>query len=258
MNKKTPRAIAEIVGKSPQYIDREIKKDPPTLTVIHDGNTASGKPRLKVDYDGQLTQDFIIKRLGHIPTDLPKKERKKYTPVKAKQEQPEKPKQPLHEPGFIKPPPISTNPSGVSSLPTEEQKNKTWYDIQLKKQQIEEKRIKNEQQRGNLIEKSLVELLFGKIHQIDVDQIKPLGIELNPKLISITNEMNKAKAKSICDLVKIDDSTTLKNIESILNSGEKEMKTKIISACEDISATILKNVQSETEVFLAVMESETK
>ncbi|MEJ2062339.1 MAG: hypothetical protein P8X74_03520, partial [Reinekea sp.] len=99
----------------------------------------------------------------------------------------------------------------------------------------------------------LVELLFGKMYQIDVDQIKPLGNDISPKIIAIINEKNKQKAKEITENLKLKDDRK-KEIESILNAGEREIKTKIISVFEDTIGSILKNIQSEIDNFLNILE----
>lgn len=94
------------------------------------------------------------------------------------------------------------------------------------------------------------------MYQIDVDQIKPLGLDLAPKIIGIVNEQNKRKTKEICEFLGISDEDQQSTIESTLNSGENEIKTKIISVCEDTSTDILKNVQSEIDNFLDILEGE--
>lgn len=222
-------AFAKEIGVTPQMIDKH--KDRLTLVKV------KGKKKKQVDRYGTETLEYLKWRSETHGLEIPftKSEPEENGTMLAK---------------------ISTNPSGKTNLTLEQQKNKNWYDIEIKKRTIKEKDLKIEQKRGNLIEKKLVELLFGKIYQIDTDQIKPLGIDLSPKIIAIVNEKNKIKAKSIIDLLEISDNSKLKQIESILNSGEKELKTRIVSTCEDISATILMNVQAEIDNFLNILEVE--
>ena len=59
MSKISKSALAEVAGCSAQYIDKVQKLFPPIVDFIQDGTTKKGKPRIKVDKDGQLTKKFI-------------------------------------------------------------------------------------------------------------------------------------------------------------------------------------------------------
>lgn len=248
MNLISQTKLAALAGVTKQRITAVLKAEPPLVTIVIDD-----RGKKKIDLDGHLTANYLKGRKPTEQKPQPEKKSKRGRPRDVQ----EQPVNPYEGAGDYQ---ATGNPSGVG-LPGANDvisgggHGKTWYEIQLKKQQIEEKRIKNEQQRGNLIEKSTVELLFGRMYQIDVDQIKPLGVDLSPKIITITNELNKQKAKTILEALEITDKSVLKQVESVLNSGEKEMKTKIISVCEDISAGILANVQAEINNFLEVMET---
>lgn len=226
-------AFAKEIGVTPQMIDKH--KDRLTLVKV------KGKKKKQVDTTGKETLEYLLWRRENIDQLPP-----------AIQSEPDE-----DGPAFERK--ISSNPTGLASFiqgvaEEPDKSKKSYWDIRLKKEQIEEKKIKNAQKRGDLIEKKLVELLFGKMYQIDVDQIKPLGLDLSPKIIAIVNEKNKEKAQEVGKLLKVSDQETVKQIESILNSGEQEIKTRVISVCEDTSAGILKNVQSEIDNFLNILE----
>lgn len=128
------------------------------------------------------------------------------------------------------------------------------YEIEKIKQQTEQFRIKNEQIRGNLIEKRLVEILFGKIYQIDEDQFKQAGVDISKRSLAIFNSRNKQKAKDLIQMIQEKDDIKLKNIESILNSDLEPMKIDLISMFEDIATGVLNSVRREIDMFLAGME----
>lgn len=210
-----------MLGVTPQYID----KIQDQLTFVN----VKGKVKPQIDLHGSKTIQYLSER------------ERKSGQQQIETQEPD-PTQPKTNYGKLS--------SGLPGADTEELKA-------LKKEKLEEEiekiKIHNQQGRGSLIEKKLVELLFGKMYQIDVDQIKPLGNDISPKIIAIINEKNKQKAKEITENLKLKDDRK-KEIESILNAGEREIKTKIISVFEDTIGSILKNIQSEIDNFLNILE----
>jgi hypothetical protein len=149
----------------------------------------------------------------------------------------------------------SNNPSGLANQQNNIKEEEPLKDKKTRKQ-IEELELKIEQKRGNLIEKNLTDIFFGKIYQIDSDQLKQLGSNLSPRLFRIINERNKLKTNEICELFETTDKDLKESVESILNSGEKEVKTKIVGVFEVSVSDILKTIKEEIDNFLDLLEAD--
>ncbi len=132
------------------------------------------------------------------------------------------------------------------------------YDLKQKniKLKNEELQLKIDQKRNDLITKNLTDIFFGKMYQIDSDQLKQLGSKLSPKIFSVINERNKIKTNSICKLIETEDKEKKESIESILSSGEKEIKTKIVGIFEESIHSILKDIKDEIDNFLDLLEAD--
>lgn len=241
MKLTTPKEISRITKKSAQYIDRELKKNPPTLTVITKGKTASGKKRIKIDLDGELTQKFI--RLRVPDSEYLKPEKKKATRTEEKIK---------NEPAEEFDPLESRNPSGLAATGEagELKAEKT-------REEIEKLRIDNQQKRGALIEKKLIVMVFNRLANIDENQFRALNVRACPKIIALDSKRNDEKVNEILELFGKEKSKTLRTETlKILNSGESEKTSEITEILEEDTGKVLKNIQREFGDYLEIIEGE--
>jgi len=246
MNHISKSALAKLVDRSPQYIDKVQKIFPPIVDFVELGKTSSGKPKIKVNRDGDLTKKFISEYIVK-PPDPQKQNKPKKKPASQKNIQTEsKPDQEEEtpEPG---------QHATALKYGTEEKHELEKRKIKL---QNEDLKLKIDQKRGNLVEKNLTDILFGKMYQIDSDQLKQLGSNLSPKLFRIISERNKIKANEICELLEIKNHEVKESIESMLNTGEKEIKTKIVGIFEEEVHSVLKSIKDEIDNFLDLLEAD--
>jgi hypothetical protein len=222
-----------MLGVTPQMVDKIQGR----LTLIK----VKGKKKLQIDLHGAATIQYLADREAALPLPEPETE-----------QQTEPVEDPVPESVTVRK--IRTNPSNPSGLPNPLNKTKRELEEEKLKETIEKLHIDNQQSRGNLIEKKLVELLFGKIHQIDDDQFKSSGVDLSKRVLAIFNEKTRKKSTELLEIIKKDTNITQKKIESILNSDDDVVKLKIMSVWEDITGDVLKSVQRETDSFLTQFE----
>jgi hypothetical protein len=117
-------------------------------------------------------------------------------------------------------------------------------------EEIEKLRIANRQNRGKLIDKRIVKKVFDRLHTIDQNQLKTLGVTASPKISSVYNDGNKIKAdRLIKELLKYGTLTTT-SILNILNQGEDDRINQANQILEDAIGDILVAIQKEINKFI--------
>lgn len=235
----TKADLARRAGKSAQYIDKVQKKYPPVIDFIEVPHPKSGKIKILVNPEGELTRKFLIKCLGSgtSPQKKPHAQKKTTGPIIEHAEESE---------------------TKTWTPPTEavQQEKHDLEKIKLKKQ-IEEIEIKNEIKRGELIEKKLLKRFFARMYSIDENQLKSIGIKVTPEISEIYNEENDAKTKEILKLIKKEKDKSLgQEIKKILNAGEPDRMLKTTKALENTTGTILKAIKREIDKFLLRLKKE--
>ncbi len=212
MNPITKAEFARLGKFSPQFVNGELRKDPPTLdTVIHKGKE-------KIDLDGYKTVLFL-QNYGRN-----QKENTAEIIDTAIEATTNKPKLPSDKSELIK--------------------EKLREDIQKVK-------IDNDKKRGALIPLILIKRVFNKLYSIDENQFKTLGINAAPKISTIYNSSNSEKVKSILELLeKENDSGIKKEINNILNQGESDRVIEVNKILEKATFGILKSIKREIDKFL--------
>jgi hypothetical protein len=144
---------------------------------------------------------------------------------------------------------------GVQSQPATGFNDKRSFEIQKIQEQTEEIRIKNSIKRGDLVEKKLIKKVFDRLYSIDQQQVKPLGVNVSPKISAVYNIGNTEKTLQILELIKKQDDPELKSeIGRILNAGEPDRINEINQIVEDATGNVLENVQREINKFLENIE----
>lgn len=221
MNPATQKQIKELTGLSKQAVSKACKAGHITM-VYSDG-------KKMVDLDGHLTVEWLKRHPAQTAPAV---------------NQPVLP--------IIKTPPQndSSNPSGLPS--TGETKK-----LQNEKleEQIEDLKIKNQQKRADLIPKKLVVTVFNRIYSIDENQLKPIGVNVMPKISSVYNESNSVKAKELLEYLGKEDDKNLKSeILKILNANEDDRINECNQILEDEIGSVLKNIKREIEKLFKNMD----
>jgi len=146
---------------------------------------------------------------------------------------------------------------GVQTQPATGFNDKRSFEIQKIQEQTEEIRIKNSIKRGDLVEKKLIKKVFDRLYSIDQQQLKPLGVNVSPKISAVYNIGNTEKTLQILELIKKQEDPELKSeIGRILNAGEPDRINDINQIVEDATGNVLENVQREINKFLESIEKE--
>ena len=146
---------------------------------------------------------------------------------------------------------------GVQTQPATGFNDKRSFEIQKIQEQTEEIRIKNSIKRGDLVEKKLIKKVFDRLYSIDQQQLKPLGVNVSPKISAVYNIGNTEKTLQILELIKKQEDPELKSeIGRILNAGEPDRINEINQIVEDATGNVLENVQREINKFLESIEKE--
>lgn len=235
MNPVTQAQIKKLTGLSKQFISKECKAE--RLTMCESNN------KRMVDLDGHLTVEWLRQRSDKIT--------KKVVP-----------ETPIDKDKIIdlinKPQQSSgNNPSGLSTADPDEKKLK---DVKLE-EQIEQLRIKNQQSRGDLIEKFQVKKLFGKMYEIDQNEFKTINVSITPKISAVYNTANTTKTKDIIELITAETdikASKIKNLKSEINktleAGEPDRILEMNKILEDATGKILENIQREIDGFINMIE----
>lgn len=249
MNIISKKELATRANRTPQYIDKLQDKNPPVVNFLNLGQTASGKPKIKVDADGPLTRKFIIDCLG-------KGDSAQKTAVKREAVKKIKPKIPKYKaPKIPAPPTVNEYVPPLTTEPTPDGDDKHELEKRKLQEQIKDLELKNEIKRKDLIDKKLTVMVFNKIYGIHESQFKSLGVSATPKISAIYNDANTEKTNEILELFdKTNDDEFKLEINKILSSGEEIIKTKSNEVFEDATMSILKNIQREIEKFLKTVE----
>ena len=231
-----------------QYIGQVIKKNLLDICVH--------KNKEHIDLDGVNTQFFLSERQGTVPTKTAEEKPTKpaIEPIKDKVKPP-----PPKTHTQIQPPPPETksnmnnNPSGNNGAPL--QKEKAELEKERIAETVEKLRIDNEKKRGETIPKILIKRYITRLHSIDENQFKTLGINVSPKISAVYNSSNTDKIKSILELIgKKSDNSLKKELNKILNKDEPERILEMNQILEDGTGIILKAVHRESEKFLKNIE----
>jgi len=135
--------------------------------------------------------------------------------------------------------------------------DKRSYEIEKIREQIQEIQIKNAIKRGDLVEKKLIKKVFDRLYSIDQQQLKPLGVNVSPKISAVYNVGNTEKTLQILELIKSEDPELKNEIGRILNAGEPDRINEMNQILEDAIGVVLENVQREIAKFLESIEKET-
>lgn len=235
MNPITQTKLAQLAGVSKQAVSKVALAGRLTKCMVN------GKE--KIDLDGALTQEYIkFQQQSQEERDIEKA---------------------LHDEEIGKAfAAIREKPHTTRSIPSEP----TEYirgERELKKKkleaQIEEIKIKNQQKRGALIPKNLVVRIFNKIYAIDEDMLKPIGVDISPKISAIYNSANAAKTTEILKYFKSESSALAKSeIQKILNANEPDRITEMNQVIEDSIGHALSSIKREVDKFLDRIESDEK
>lgn len=239
MNPVTQREIKDLTGLSKQLISRDCNKGKLTMCM-------SNNKRM-VDLDGHLTIEWLKLKKSRIKGAPEKKE----IPIHDKIDM-DLLNQPSSDSG--------NNPSGLPSTG----ESKALKDIKVE-EQIEQLRIKNQQSRGDLIEKLLIKKLFGKMYEIDQNEFKTINVSITPKISAVYNAANTTKTKDIIELITAETdikASKIKNLKSEINktleAGEPDRILEMNKILEDATGKILENIQREVDNFINMIEEKSE
>lgn len=267
----TKSSYADSIGVAPAYITKELINNPGCIDLVNCGT------KNKVNPDGPNSREFFtahynpekvrppkppkIKkpRKRQAPKKPPKpkaktepkKQKQKILPAddellkkewkKAEEELKSKPKKPEPPPKPIEPPKAYTD--------------KQELEKQKLVSQIRALDVATDKKRGILIPVILIKRVFGRLHSIDENQFKTLGVSASPEISAIYNNANETKTKQILELFgKEKDKNLKKSISKILNAKEAERILEMTGVLENKASEILKAIKREIDKFLKNIE----